>query len=190
MGAPALRIKKLWAAVFLCMLLGSALALGAEGKEKKASRRDSNTVEVARRTRVRLGGITAGAFYHRYSGFPYRYYPYYYYRPYWGPLGYYGWPYYDLYGPMYYPGYGTFAPPQRGGEIKLQTRPKEAEVFIDGAYAGAAKDLKKFRLEPGAHDLEIKADDYAPFRQRIYVLSNKTLKVNVTLSPEKKEIKP
>ena len=50
--------------------------------------------------------------------------------PAYGPWGWYH-PYF--YGPSYYGPYGAYP---NAGEVKLETKVKDAEVFINGAYAG------------------------------------------------------
>jgi hypothetical protein len=64
------------------------------------------------------------------------------------------------------------------GQIKLSTDVREAEVFLDGSYAGIAKDLKSIWLRPGSYDLEVRPPGRASFYKRVYVLSGKTLKVD------------
>jgi hypothetical protein len=50
---------------------------------------------------------------------------------------------------------------------------------LDNAYAGTVASLKKFWLAPGVYELEIRAKDQAPKNKRIYVLTGKSLKVNL-----------
>jgi hypothetical protein len=92
------------------------------------------------------------------------------------PYGWYGW-----YGPYYgmYP-YGYFGPPA-AGEVKLDTNIKDAQVFIDGHYAGTVGQLKTITMRPGSYDIEIRAPGRAPFRQDIYVVAGKTLKLHPDL---------
>ena len=138
------------------------------------------------RTRVRLGGIYVGAGYSRYSG----YYPYGFGYPYWRYWGPYWSPFWDYYVPMYYPFhpgfYNGFARGPNMGEVKLKAQPRDASVYIDGAYAGVAADLKTIWLEPGAYNLEVKADS-RQFARRIYVLSGKTLRIDAGLASEKEK---
>jgi hypothetical protein len=167
--------------MLLCCLIPVAVAAEDEAKAEDSSAENS-VPEIQSRTRVYLGGVSAGGFYRRYSGFDY--YPYYY--PYssvfWGML-YPAWPYPDpiLYHPGYYSG---FSRSDGMGEVKLQTSEKTAEVFLDGAYAGVAADLKSIWLEPGAYTLEVRGQGSEPFKKRIYVLSGKTVRVNATLTSE------
>ena len=107
--------------------------------------------------RVRLGGIAVGVGYSHYSG---PYYPYYYdpfFGPYYGP---YAGPYWGAYGAWapYYGGapYGWDVRAAGKGEVKLSSAYPDAEVYIDGAYAGPVRKLRTMWLEPGAYDLEVR----------------------------------
>jgi hypothetical protein len=157
---------------------GPGNARGAEAKPEKASQADKG-----RGTRVRFGGMTVGAGYSHFSGHPYWFSPYS------------AWPYYGGgYDLLFYPSYGWlggFVHPgyYRGysqgagmGQVKLRTDDKLAPVYLDGGYAGVAKDLKTIWLTPGAYDIEVKTDNES-FSQRIYVLSGKTVRVEAKLSP-------
>ena len=68
------------------------------------------------------------------------------------------------------------------GHVKLNSTAKEGLVYLDGGYAGAAKDLKSIWLRPGAYNLEVRTDKES-FAQRIYVLSGKTLRIEANLTP-------
>ena len=98
--------------------------------------------------------------------------PYYggFYRPFWG--SYWG-PYW---GPMY--GY-SYAPDS--GEVKLDTKVKDAEVFINGAFAGTTHDNKTMHLRPGNYNVEIKEGGRTQFAERVYVVAGKTLKLHPEL---------
>lgn len=146
-------------------------AFGDEGQAAKPS-------QPARKTRVKLGPVTVGGFYSHLSGPGYYGYPYY---------SRYSYPYAPFYHPGFFPGFG---PAADKGEVKLQAEPKTAEVFLDGAYAGVAGDLKSMWLDPGAYNLTVKAEQRAPFAQRIYVLTGKTLRITAHPGPEKAEAKP
>jgi hypothetical protein len=89
--------------------------------------------------------------------------PYYaWYRPYWGP--YWG----PAYGGVYY-GYPN------AGEVKLDTKVKDARVFINGAYAGTTHQNKSMYLRPGGYTIEIRQGGRPPFAERVYVVAGKTL---------------
>jgi hypothetical protein len=159
----------------LVLITATALlvpALAADGEDDKPRRR------------VRLGGITIGAGYSHWSGSPFPFYPRWgYYPGVWAP-GYWG-----LYSPWYDPFYMTwlhpgfyngFARQPSFGEVKLRTNVKDADVFLDSAYAGTSAKLRTLWLQPGAYNLELRSGDRT-FKQRIYVLSGKTLELRPEL---------
>jgi len=130
----------------------------------------------ARERRVKLGGIVVTAGYTHHSG-PFYPYPYFY-RPYFYS------PFYDWawYNPFFHPGfYSGFSHGPDKGEIKLRSDVEKAEVYLDGAYAGVASDLKSFWLRPGAYNLEVKAENRKPYQRRIYILTGKVLRLDAAL---------
>ena len=84
-----------------------------------------------------------------------------YWGPYWGP------------GPYYYAYPNT-------GEIKIDTKVKDAQVFINGAFAGNTHDSKTMHLRPGSYDVEIREGGQTRFSERVYVAAGHT----VHLHPE------
>jgi hypothetical protein len=63
------------------------------------------------------------------------------------------------------------------GELKIKTPLKDAEVLVDGAYAGTTSERKHMWLRAGAHNIAIQAAGHEPFQRRIYVLSGKTMTI-------------
>jgi hypothetical protein len=81
---------------------------------------------------------------------------------------------YGIYGP-----YGVYPPIySNAGELQLKTNVKDADVFINGAYAGKAGKLKSMWLLANTYSLEIRAPGHTPFTEKIYVVPGKTLKVD------------
>ncbi len=166
-----------------------------DDQAKNAPRDDSSAVKVSHPSRIRLAGISVGASYSYFSGpywgGTYACGPYGYHPLFWNAYGPYCAPFFDLYGAgFYHPGYYTgFARGPSMGEVRLRADLKTAEVFLDGAYAGVADNLKSMWLEPGAYNLEVKTQNRAPFGRRIYVLSGKTLRIDAAL-PNAPEVKP
>lgn len=74
---------------------------------------------------------------------------------YWGP------------GPYY-----TFA---NAGEVRLDTKVKDAQVFINGAYAGTTKEDKTMHLRPGSYNIEIREAGQTRFADNVYVAAGKTI---------------
>jgi hypothetical protein len=129
------------------------------------------------RTRVRLGGVTAGFNYTNGPGWygPWGYGPGFY-RPYWG-----------MYDPFWtsayihpglYQGFASTGPNM--GQIKLDA-PKDASVYLDGAFAGTVQKLKSIWLEPGIYELQVANPGGGEFKKKVYVLSGKTLNIRAEL---------
>lgn len=131
---------------------------------------------------ARAGRVYTPPGYRGYS-YPRLYYPYgygtfglgyFYYDPYtWYPAGPYGWRFSSY-------GYPT-------GELRIQVKPREAEVYVDGYWAGLVDDFdgvfQSLRLEEGPYKIEIVAPGY------------ETLEFNVRIQPGRKityrgELKP
>jgi PEGA domain-containing protein len=158
--------------------------------------RDVDSVPSSR-TRVHFSvaaGVGYSHFGHRsYWGGPFvgfGYYPYRYYSPFYDPFyGPYYWPYYrSFYGPAYPSAY--YGPGYGRGEVKLSVDPKYAKVYVDGAFAGRAEDLKHIYLKPGTYTLSVQAQGHETYTEKIYVLSGKTLKIKTTLESENRPPSP
>jgi hypothetical protein len=88
-----------------------------------------------------------------------------YYGPYWGAYS---------YGP-----YGYFGP--MAGEVKLDTKVKDAQVFINDAYAGTTKENRTMHLRPGNYKIEIREAGRTPFSENVFVAAGKTLHLHPEL---------
>jgi len=98
--------------------------------------------------------------------------PYYggFYRPFWGP--------YWGYGPGWY---GPVYAHPNSGEVKIDTKVKTADVFINGSYAGTTKDNKSMYLRPGSYNIEIREAGRTQYAEKVYVVAGKTLKLHPEL---------
>jgi hypothetical protein len=92
-------------------------------------------------------------------------------RPYFG--GYYS-PY-SYWGPSWGPVYGGYYARPNVGQIKLDTKVKDAQVFINGALAGTTRDNKTMYLRPGNYTIEIRGAGRARYAEKVYVIAGKTL---------------
>jgi hypothetical protein len=91
--------------------------------------------------------------------------------PFYGPA-YYGW-----YGPAYGVPYAAVPVPY-AGKVKIDTKMKDAGVYVDGGYAGTVGQLKTFPLRPGTHSIELRGPSgQTIFQERIDVLAGKTIKL-------------
>jgi hypothetical protein len=88
------------------------------------------------------------------------------YSPYWGPYPY---------------GYGYYGYVPATGAVKFDTDVKDAEVYIDGAYAGRVGKLKTLNLRPGSYDIEVRALGRTQFDKKVYVAAGKTLHLDPDL---------
>ena len=125
---------------------------------------------------LRLGAVSVGAGYGWFSSplyYPYSVYPF---QPFYSSL------FWDPYWGYFYPA-GYFNHNDGKGEVRLSA-PKQADVYLDNAYAGKAEKLKSIWLEPGAYDLSVSDRDRASYHQRIYVLSGKSLRITAKLEQE------
>ena len=122
------------------------------------------------------------------------YYPNYrYYDHYYDPWGYatfgLGYFYYSpwgygpgYWGPSYY-GYGSYGPyPSRGydlGSIKLKVTPRDAEVFVDGYYAGTVDDFdgvfQALKLDSGGYKIEIRKPGFETLHFDVRVQPDRTI---------------
>ncbi len=91
----------------------------------------------------------------------------------WGP-GWYGPGYYGWYGPGYYYGYGPSA-----GKVKIVTPDKQASVFVDGGFVGPIAKAKKFSLQPGNHELELRdLNGRTLFQEQVRIIRGHTTEVH------------
>ena len=95
--------------------------------------------------------------------------PYYYggfYSPFWGP---------------YWGPYGGYYAHPNAGEVKLDTKVKDAQVFINGAYAGTTHDNKTMYLRPGSYNIEVHEGGRTAYAEKVYVVAGKTLHLHPEL---------
>ena len=125
------------------------------------------------RTRVSTVFVVGGGYYAR----PFFYDPFF-----WG--GYPGWY------PGWYAGYPQYPGYWYGrsySSARIQVTPKQAEVYIDGFYAGQVDDFdgvfQRLDVPPGEHELEVYLNGYKTFRQKVLFRPGETLKLRAALEP-------
>lgn len=95
------------------------------------------------------------------------------YDPFWGP-----WPVYGY-------GYPYVVRPQT--DIRTHVTPKDADVYVDGYYAGRAADFdgvfKKLHVLPGGHAITLYMPGFRTTTEAVYVRPASTFKMNVTMAP-------
>ena len=127
----------------------------------------SATTSDAQGFRGRSRVVVVGGFYAN---------PYYLYDPWYGFEGQWGYP-------MYPPPYYRMGQPD--SSVRLEVKPKEAAVFVDGYYAGIVDDFdgvfQRLRVTPGEHEIELYLDGYRTVRQKVYLPVNDTFKIRYTM---------
>lgn len=124
-----------------------------------------STAEAQRRSRRSGPVVVIGG----YSYFNYwRYDPWYQ----WGPRGY----------PPY--GYGIV---DRAVSLRIDGEPRQAQVFVDGYYAGLVDDFdgvfQRLRLEPGGRTITIYLEGYRTEQQRLYLRPGADQRIRLTMQP-------
>jgi hypothetical protein len=71
--------------------------------------------------------------------------------------------------------------------VRLEVTPKEAEVYVDGYYAGVVDDFdgifQRLRLPPGEHEIMLYRDGFRSVTQRVYLTPNSTFKIKYRMEP-------
>jgi hypothetical protein len=69
--------------------------------------------------------------------------------------------------------------------VRLDVDPKEAEVYVDGYYAGIVDDydgvFQRLHLEPGEHEIALYREGYRTAHQNVYLTPRSTRKITLTL---------
>lgn len=118
-----------------------------------------------------------------YFGYPYYYYPYYW--PSFGLYYGYGYPgYYPGYSYPYYYGYG----PDRGwASVRIEVKPKQAKVYVDGYYAGIVDDydgtFQRLHVPPGNHLITVYLEGYRSIEQTLYFSPDSSYKIKQEMVP-------
>ncbi len=97
----------------------------------------------------------------------------YFYDPFFGPYPW--WP------RTAYP-YGYFPIFDNTADVRLQVRPRDAQVYVDGFYAGIVDDFdgafQRLNLPPGGHTIALYLDGYRTIRHNLYLRPGSTTKIH------------
>lgn len=99
--------------------------------------------------------------------------------PFWWGATYPAYPAYPAY--PSYPGYPTYAPSAGFfyGGVRLKVKPSEAEVYVDGYFAGQVDDydgaFQKLKLATGAHHIQIQSPGYDPLDFDVNIQVDQTI---------------
>jgi hypothetical protein len=83
-------------------------------------------------------------------------------------------------------------------ELKLQVRPKEASVYVDGYFAGTVDEFdgafQRLRVLPGTHEIVVWLEGYRSIKEKLYMGPNTSRKLERTMEKlgpgEQSEPKP
>jgi hypothetical protein len=110
--------------------------------------------------------LERGFYYHPYFGF--------YYGPYYGPFD-------------QYPAPNSVVFRYRAAAVRLRVKPVEAEVYVNGYYAGLVDDFdgifQRLYLPAGSHTIAFRLDGYRVFETKIYVTPGDTRDVTHLMVP-------
>jgi hypothetical protein len=156
---PSLRTA---AALSLVVLLAALWPVEAQAQRR-------GVVRVAPRPVVVVGAYYRPLYYDPFFYDPFFYDPWYRGRYGWYPYGYQrGYAYADA-------------------SVRLRVTPREAEVFVDGYYAGIVDDFdgtfQRLHLEPGDHEIQLYLAGHRPVSQKVYLQPGRTFDIRLTMEP-------
>jgi hypothetical protein len=96
-----------------------------------------------------------------------------------------GYPYYDPYAYSYGSPWRTSG--YDVGSVRLKIRPRDAQVFVDGYYAGLVDDFdgafQSLRLEAGGHKIEIRMPGFQDMELDVHVQPGRTITLAEVMQP-------
>lgn len=169
--------------IALTAAIPAALALGAASAEAQRPARGGGGAVHAQPSRPAGGGhVQPGRRTVIVSGYGYYGYPYWgwgwggFWDPFWwgGPWGY----------PYGYWGRGYY---DDSAEIRLEVKPKEAQVYVDGYYAGVVDDFdgvfQRLHVRPGDHELVVYLQGFRSLKQNLHVGQDQNIDIKDHLQP-------
>jgi hypothetical protein len=89
------------------------------------------------------------------------------------------------YPPRYaYPYYGL---DNLRSALRVEVTPKDAEVYVDGYYAGVVDDFdgvfQRLRVTPGEHELVVRRNGFHSLRENLYLTPDSTQHIKARLQP-------
>jgi hypothetical protein len=73
------------------------------------------------------------------------------------------------------------------GAVRIEVSPKEAEVYVDGYYAGIVDDFdgtfQRLRVTPGAHQIIVRRDGFHSIKEDVYLTPDNVHHIRRALEP-------
>jgi hypothetical protein len=114
--------------------------------------------------------VVVGGYYHG----PFWYDPFWY-DPFWAPWYPYPYEFYAYDGPRY----------NHGAEVRVQVKPKDAQVFVDGYYTGIVDDFdgvfQRLHVVPGEHEIVLYLPGYRTVHQKLSLAPGSSYKLHYAM---------
>ena len=95
--------------------------------------------------------------------------------------------YYGAYDPFFYGPYPYYGARYDQSSVRLEVKPEETEVYVDGYYTGVVDSFDGFfqrlHLPAGAHAIELYLDGYASTRETLYLAAGETYRIRHEMEP-------
>jgi hypothetical protein len=72
--------------------------------------------------------------------------------------------------------------PARTGELRLNVKPADAAVYVDGVFRGNAEDVEDLELPPGTHRIEIVRPGYVTYEREVTLRAGQNTDQRVELA--------
>ncbi len=84
--------------------------------------------------------------------------------------------------PYPYPPYGGYRMAPADASVRLDVKPRDAQVYVDGYFAGIVDDFdgafQRLHVLPGQHEITIYKEGYRSVHERLYLSPNSTRKIS------------
>jgi len=67
------------------------------------------------------------------------------------------------------------------GEVKIDTKVKDGQVFVNSAFAGTTKEAKTLHLRPGTYNIEVREAGEPTLKQQVFIAAGKTIHLHPAL---------
>jgi PEGA domain-containing protein len=135
------------------------------------------------RPRVRTAVVFSAGYYRPFYYGPYYYDPFFY-SGFYDPF-YMGW--YPLYAQYPFPRGGYYAYSRNWASVRLQLKPRDAQVYVDGYFVGIVDQFdgvfQRLDLPTGEHEIEVYLKGYRPYRQRTLFRPGESYHFKAILEP-------
>lgn len=89
--------------------------------------------------------------------------------------------------PPIYPGYPAYRYGAPESDLRINVKPNDASVYVDGYFAGKVEEFdgafQRLHVAPGEHEIVIYLPGHRSLRQRLYLSPNSTRKIEGALEP-------